>query len=92
MQALHGQQDPGLGLEPQLEPKPQAWMENQDLGSSCCLRTDEWTVFGELKANSCVKGSVGIVGVVQSKSWSHLTQTAFPGFSWDATGSENPES
>lgn len=33
MQALLGQQDPGLGLEPQLEPQPQAWMENQDVGN-----------------------------------------------------------
>lgn len=33
VQALLGQQDPGSGLEPQLEPQPQAWMENQDVGN-----------------------------------------------------------
>lgn len=59
MQALHGQQDPGVGLEPQLEPQPQAWMENQDVSSSCCFRRDEWIIFGELKAKSCAKGSGG---------------------------------
>lgn len=45
VQALHGQQGAGLGLEPQLEQRPQidgpAWMGNRDVGSSRWFRRDE---------------------------------------------------
>lgn len=92
MQALHGQQDPGLGLEPQLEPLPRARMENQDVSGSCCFRRDEWIIFGELKAKSCVKGGAGWELLELFKTNAGVTQTAFPGFSWDPSGSVNQES